>query len=59
MICADCYFYEEGKCWSRRSGKFGCRMQPEGSCDRASAEEYSDGGIPPQTEKKGNRNEPI
>ena len=54
MICAECYFYEGGICWNRRSGKYGCRMQPEGSCDQASAEEYTEGGVAVQlwTEKE-------
>ena len=58
MICAECYFYESGKCWSRRSGNYGCRMQPEGSCDRASEAEYTEGGIPWQTDEE-DPDEPI
>ena len=56
MICAECFCYEDGQCWSRRSGHFGCRMQPEGTCLAASKEEYSDGGVPVQlwTEKERN-----
>ena len=59
MICAECFYYEAGLCWSRRSGKYGCRMQPEGSCDCASKTEYTDGGIPPQSQKKEKEHEPL
>lgn len=52
MTCAECYFYEFGICWSKRSGRHGCRMQPEGSCPVASKDEYTEGGIPWQIPRK-------
>ena len=56
MICAECWEYMGGKCWSKRSGQYGNQVQPEGSCKAFTPWEYDEGGVPVQlwTEKERN-----